>query len=93
MIFDVRKKSEYDSEHVVDATNIPLNEINQHLAQFPKGKPFYIHCESGYRSMTASSILKSRGWENFIDIKGGIKGIKEDTKVELTEYTAPTTML
>ena len=92
-IFDVRKKSEFDSEHIVGAANIPLNEINQQLAQFPKDKRFYIHCESGYRSMTASSILKSRGWENFIDIEGGIKGIKEDTKVELTEYIAPTTML
>ncbi len=93
LVFDVRKKSEFDSEHVVGAVNIPLNEMNQHLAQFPKDKPFYIHCEGGYRSMIASSILKSRGWENFVDIADGINGIKDETKVELTEYIAPTTML
>ena len=93
LVFDVRKKSEFDSEHVVGAVNIPLNEINQHLAEFPKDKMFYIHCEGGYRSMIAASILKSRGWEEFVDVKEGINGIKDDTKVALTEYIAPTTML
>ena len=93
LLFDVRKKSEFDSEHVVGAVNIPLNEINKHLAQFPKNKKFFIHCEGGYRSMVAASILKSRGWKDFVDIADGIDGIKEETKVELSEYIAPTTML
>ncbi|MGB5693244.1 MAG: MBL fold metallo-hydrolase [Flavobacteriaceae bacterium] len=93
LVFDVRKKSEFDSEHVIGAVNIPLNEMNQHLAQFPKNKKFFIHCEGGYRSMVASSILKSRGWEDFVDVADGIDGIKNETKVELSEYIAPTTML
>ena len=92
LIFDIRKKSEYESEHIVGARNVPLNELNQHLAEFPKDKPFIIHCGGGYRSMVASSILKSRGWDNFSDIDGGLDAVKE-TDVELTEYIAPTTML
>ncbi len=92
LVFDIRKKSEYDSEHIVGAVNIPLNELNQHLAEFPKDKPFIIHCGGGYRSMVASSILKSRGWDNFSDIDGGLDAVKE-TEVELSEYIAPTTML
>lgn len=92
LIFDVRKKSEYDAEHVVSAINIPLNEINQHLSQIPKDKPFLLHCGEGYRSMIASSILRSRGWEDFADVSGGLKEIK-NTKVEISEYIAPTTML
>lgn len=39
-IFDVRKKSEFDSQHLEGAINVPLNEINDHLAKFPKDKPF-----------------------------------------------------
>ena len=92
LIIDVRKKSEYDAEHVVGAINIPLNELNQHLAQIPKDKPFIIHCGGGYRSMVASSILRSRGWEDFVDISGGLDEIKK-TKVEISEYVAPSTML
>jgi rhodanese-related sulfurtransferase len=92
VIIDVRKKSEFDSEHVVDAINVPLNRINQHLAQFPKDVPFIVHCAGGYRSMIAASILKQRGWDNFVDVEGGFSAIKQ-TDVKRTDYVCPTTML
>ena len=91
-LFDVRKKSEFDSQHVKGAHNVPLNEINQHLAEFPKDKTFALHCEGGYRSMIASSILKQRGYDNFVDIEGGFEDLKE-TKVEMTDYVCPSTLL
>lgn len=91
-IFDVRKKSEFDSEHVIDAINVPLNEINKHLAQFPKNEPFIIHCAGGYRSMIAASILKQRGWDGFVDVVGGFKEIAE-TSVDTSDYVCPTTLL
>lgn len=92
LIIDVRKKSEYDSEHVVGAVNIPLNVLNQHLAMIPKDKPFILHCAGGYRSMIAASMLKQRGWENFVDVAEGYSGIRK-TSVPHTAYVQPTTML
>jgi len=92
LIIDVRKKSEFDSEHVIGAINVPLNEINSHLAQFPKDKPFILHCGSGYRSMIAASILQQRGWDNFRDVSDGFDGILE-TEIERSEYVCPTTLL
>lgn len=92
LIIDVRKKSEYDSEHIVDAVNVPLNEINTHLAQFPKDRSFIVHCAGGYRSMIAASILKQRGWDDFVDVVGGFKEISETT-IPKTEYVCPTTLL
>lgn len=91
-IFDIRKKSEYDSEHVVGAINIPLNQINEHLAAFPKDKPFMLYCGSGYRTMIAASILKQRGWDNFVDVSGGFTEIAKTTAPR-TEYVCPSTML
>lgn len=92
LVFDVRKKSEYGSEHIVNAVNIPLNAINEHLAEIPKDKPFILHCAGGYRSMIAASILKQRGWDNFVDVKGGFAAIAK-TEVPKTEYVCPTTLL
>lgn len=92
LIFDVRKKSEYDSEHVIGAINIPLNQINEHLSEFPKDKKFIIHCAGGYRSMLASSILKQRGWKNFVDVRGGFNQIKE-TSIPKTDYVCPSTLI
>jgi rhodanese-related sulfurtransferase len=92
LIIDVRKKSEFDAEHVVGAINVPLNEINQHLSQFPKDKPFVLHCAGGYRSMIAASILKQRGWQDFTDVRGGFEAISKTT-LPKTAYVCPSTLL
>lgn len=92
LVIDVRKKSEFDSEHVVGAVNIPLNEINKHLAEIPKDRDFVLYCAGGYRSMIAASILKQRGWSNFNDVIGGFGEIAK-TAVPKTEYVCPTTLL
>ncbi len=90
-VFDVRKESEYQSEHVLAANNTPLDYLNYHLAEFPDDKAFYVHCAGGYRSMIASSILKSRGIHNLIDVTGGFGAIK-DAEVSVSEYVCPTTL-
>ncbi|WP_222983129.1 MBL fold metallo-hydrolase [Flagellimonas meishanensis] len=92
LVIDVRKKSEFDAEHVIGAVNIPLNAINDHLAEFPKDNEFILHCAGGYRSMIAASILKQRGWENFVDVSGGFDDIK-NKNVEISKYVEPKTML
>jgi len=91
-IIDVRKKSEFDSEHLINAVNIPLNEISQRLSEFPKDKHFVVHCAGGYRSMIAASILKQRGFDNFVDVIGGFNEIKL-THLAVTDYVCPTTLL
>jgi hydroxyacylglutathione hydrolase len=91
-IFDVRKVSEFQSEHLLDAKNVPLNEINQHLAEFPKNEPFVIHCAGGYRSMIAASILKQLGYDNLVDVRGGFAELKK-TEIAKTVYVCPTTLL
>ncbi len=93
VIVDVRRKSEYDSEHIIDAENIPLDYINQNMAQIDKTKTNYIHCSAGYRSVIFISILKARGYDNLVNVKSGIKAIKKTKKFRITEYVAPTTML
>jgi hydroxyacylglutathione hydrolase len=92
-IVDVRKSSEFASEHIKEATNAPLDFINDAMSQLDKDEPVYIHCAGGYRSMIFVSILKARGYDNLIDVKGGFKSIKETNKFELTDYVCPSTLL
>ncbi|MDO1449263.1 MBL fold metallo-hydrolase [Rhodocytophaga aerolata] len=91
LIVDVRKPGEYQSEHVEGAINVPLDYLNEHLAELSKDKPFYLHCAGGYRSMIAASILKARGWNNLIDIAGGFSAIA-NTDVAKTNYVCPSTL-
>ena len=92
LIIDIRKKSEFDSEHVLGAINVPLNQINKDLAQFPKSKPFVLYCAGGYRSMIAASILKQRGWSDFVDVIGGFDDMSK-TDIPKSEYVCPSTLL
>jgi rhodanese-related sulfurtransferase len=92
LLIDVRKKSEYDSEHVLNSINIPLNQLNMNLDKFPKDKAFVVFCAGGYRSMIASSILKQRGWHNFTDVLGGFAEISK-TKIPVSAYVCPSTLL
>ena len=85
-IFDVRNESEFNSEHVVGACNIPLNKLNANLEKINNKGVNYIHCAGGYRSMIASSILKARGIHNFIDIKGGYSAISDSSIINKTKY-------
>lgn len=92
VIIDVRKVSEFNAEHLVNAINIPLNVLNENLASFPKNKAFVIHCAGGYRSMIAASMLKQRGYDNFVDVEGGFTELAK-TAIPKTEYVCPTTLL
>ena len=92
-IADVRKKSEYDSEHIVNATNAPLDYIDDSMTKLDKDQTYYVHCAGGYRSMIFTSILRAKGYKNLIDVDGGFGAIKASGKFEVTEYVCPTTLL
>lgn len=90
-VYDVRKESEYQAEHVENANLTPLDYINDHLSEFPEKETFYVHCAGGYRSMIASSILKSRGIHNLVNVAGGFADIKK-AGIPVTDYVCPTTL-
>lgn len=89
---DVRKESEYISEHIVGVENFPLDKIKDNLDKLDPKKEYYVHCGSGYRSLIAASIMKAHGIENVVDIRGGFKDLIE-TGLTKTEYVCPSTLL
>jgi len=92
-ILDVRKQSEFLSEHIVQAQNVPLDTINDNMQELDKNNTYYVHCAGGYRSMIFISILRARGFEQLIDVKGGFKAIREEKPFAFTEYVCPTSLL
>lgn len=90
-ILDVRKPGEYQSEHIVDAPNYPLDFLNDHLSELDKTKTYHVHCAGGYRSVIAISLLMQKGFDHLIDIAGGYGAIKT-TNIEKTNYVCPSTL-
>lgn len=92
-ILDVRKKSEYSSEHIISAEIEPLDTINSNLSNLDKDKTYYVHCAGGYRSVIFESIAKANGIHNLIDVAEGFNGIKKHTNMTFSEYVCPSTLL
>jgi glyoxylase-like metal-dependent hydrolase (beta-lactamase superfamily II)/rhodanese-related sulfurtransferase len=91
-VIDIRKESEYSAEHVSEAFNRPLSNINDWVKDINPEEHFFIHCAGGYRSMIASSILQARGYRNFSEVAGGFKAIAETT-VPKTDFVCQSKMM
>jgi rhodanese-related sulfurtransferase len=89
LISDVRKCSEYDNGHVVNALNLPLDFIAENTNKYDKDEKYYVHCAGGYRSVIAASILKARGYHNLVNVEGGYAAIKNTPiPTEISESVA-----
>ncbi|RED97421.1 MBL fold metallo-hydrolase [Marinoscillum furvescens] len=87
-VLDVRKPSEFESEHLESAVNVPLDFINDNMGQLSNNTRYHVHCAGGYRSMIFASILKSRGFDQVVDVQGGYKALKE-TSIPRTAFVCP----
>jgi glyoxylase-like metal-dependent hydrolase (beta-lactamase superfamily II)/rhodanese-related sulfurtransferase len=91
-VVDIRKESEYSSEHIDEAYSKPLAYINDWIKDVNPKEHFFLHCAGGYRSMIAASILQARGYRNFSEVEGGFKAISE-TKVPKTNFICQSKIL
>ena len=89
-ILDVRKPGEWSGEHIETARHFALDYINDNMEMVNPGTNYYLHCRSGYRSTIAASILKSRGFENIVNVQGMYDDIAA-SGIPTTDFTCPTT--
>lgn len=76
-ILDVRKPGEYEGAHLKTANSKPLDFISDWAHTLDKGNPYMIHCQGGYRSMIAISMLMANGVKNLTDVQGGFGAISK----------------
>ena len=92
-ILDVRKESEYNTEHIIGTQNVPLDYVQNRLEEVNAKKTTYVHCAAGYRSMIFISLLRKKGFTNLINIEGGFTALKNLQKLPMSEYAVQTTEL
>jgi len=87
VVVDVRRETEFADGHLANAISLPLDEMTDvvHMAQFEDNQNLYIHCEGGYRSVIAASLLKREGIHNLRNVLGGWSKIKLQEKAEIVK--------
>lgn len=72
VLVDVRAPREWSSNHIPGSVNIPLSQFQQRLEEIPHNRRIAVHCAGGYRSSIAASVLTQRGFNDLIELAGGI---------------------
>lgn len=72
LLLDIRNPREWETRHIADSVNIPLNHLQERIAEVPRSRRIAVHCAGGYRSSIASSILHQHGITNLIEMAGGL---------------------
>ena len=70
-VVDVRSEKEWGARRIAGSVNIPLGHLRERAAEIPMGQPVVVHCEGGYRSAIAASILAQAGRSQVFDMVGG----------------------
>ena len=71
-ILDVREPNEYQINRIEGSTLIPLGELPRRYQELPRDREIVTQCKMGGRSAKAMDFLKSVGFTNVKNLKGGI---------------------
>jgi len=71
-VLDIRNPREWSAKHIAGSVNIPLNHLQERIAELPRNRRIAVHCAGGYRSSIAASILHQYGITNLIEMAGGL---------------------
>ena len=70
-VLDVRREGEWQAGHIEGAAWFPLDNFKVSAPEIDPSAPVAVHCQGGYRSMIACSLLRRAGVENVINVIGG----------------------
>lgn len=72
LLLDIRNPREWAAKHIDGSVNVPLNHLQERVAEIPRDRRIAVHCAGGYRSSIAVSILHQYGVTNLIEMAGGL---------------------
>jgi rhodanese-related sulfurtransferase len=72
LVLDIRNPHEWATKHIATSVNIPLNHLQERIAELPRKRRIVVHCASGYRSSIATSLLRHYGIANVAEMAGGL---------------------
>ena len=71
-LLDIRNPREWLTKHIDGSVNIPLNHLQERIAEVPRDRRIAIHCAGGYRSSIAAGILHQYGITHLVEMAGGL---------------------
>jgi len=76
-ILDVRSNDEFSRGHLKNAVNIPIGDLRGRINELRKDLPTLVYCWVGYRGYLGYRILVQHGFEDVVNLDGGLKAVAE----------------
>jgi len=73
-LIDIRTAGEVAQGVIPDAAHIPMHLIPLRVSELPNDREVILYCRSGARSYHACSYLVQQGFNNVVNLRGGIIG-------------------
>ncbi|MCS5591428.1 MAG: rhodanese-like domain-containing protein [Gammaproteobacteria bacterium] len=86
ILIDVREDWEFDLCSIKGAQLMPMSTIAQTYTKFDKDSNLAIYCHHGVRSMRVIHFLQSQGYENLINLQGGIDAWSSEIDSSVAKY-------
>ncbi len=86
MLVDVREKWEFDLCHIPDSIHIPVSDIVLRMSELQKSDPIILICHNGRRSLNIGLELIDKGFNNVINLKGGVDQWADDIDNTMAKY-------
>lgn len=83
ILLDVREPEEYHRCCIDGSVHIPLGDLHNHLSRLDNQKAYVVYCRSGKRSAAACKLLLQQGFDDVVNLSGGILQWAEDIEPHL----------
>ncbi len=84
-LLDVREDYEYEIANL-GGQFIPLNQVVDRKSEIPNDRPIVVMCKSGARSQKAIDLLKKEGFDQLLNLKGGILAWQKEIDLDMDTY-------
>ena len=86
LLLDVREPFELQLSHLDGAQNIPMSEMNARWQEIPRDRPVVVFCHTGVRSVNLIEALREEGYDNLINLAGGIDAWSREVDPSVPRY-------
>jgi rhodanese-related sulfurtransferase len=71
-LLDVREPDEFSAGHAPGAVHLPMMEVPARLEEIPRDGDVVVVCRSGGRSGQVVAYLQHQGYDNVVNLGGGM---------------------
>ena len=84
-LLDVREPYEFQIAQI-GGKLIPQNDVPQRLSEIPRNREIVVHCRSGARSQKIAEFLKQSGYNDVVNVAGGILAWADEIDPTVQKY-------